>query len=91
MSSTLQQLFSGSLCPQQDEDRDGLGCSAIYEPVHRQQNRFREALDSRAPELVDKFDVLTDDFFLAYDRQTETMFYRGFGLAVKLLAEGLSV
>lgn len=61
-----------------------------YENVEDRLTKFRERLNDRAPELLTKFDVLKDDIRLAFASETEEMFHYGFGLAVKLLTEGLS-
>lgn len=79
MTSILQDLFYGSLCPQ--EGLQDLSQSLKY---------FHDHLMTEAPELEKKFDVLRSDVLHAYQDDTEQMFYQGFGLAVKLFAEALS-
>lgn len=90
MKPTLQQLFYGDLCPQQDVSHTEPGCPTSYEEIERSQKRFLEKLKESAPELEARFKVLENDFYLAYTSDTEEMFRYGFGLAVKLLAEALA-
>ena len=86
MNPILQQLYYGSLCPQGAVEKT----PPAYEIIQQQQARFRSLLQERAPELTVKFDVLADDIQTLFVDETEDMFGYGFGLAVKLLAEGLS-
>ncbi len=90
MKPTLQQLYYGDLCPRQDASQTPPDCPTAYEDVKEKLTKFRDRLNDRAPELLTKFDVLKDDIQSAFVSETEEMFLYGFGLAVKLLAEGLS-
>lgn len=90
MKPTLQQLYYGDLCPQRDASQTPPDCPTAYEDVVEKLTKFRDRLNDRAPELLTKFDVLKDDIQSAFVSETEEMFHYGFGLAVKLLAEGLS-
>ena len=90
MKPTLQQLFYGDLCPQRDASQTPPDCPTAYEDIEDSLTKFRNRLNDRAPELLTKFDVLKDDIQSAFLSETEEMFHYGFGLAVKLLAEGLS-
>ena len=90
MKPTLQQLFYGDLCPRQDASQTPPDCPTPYDEIKTSLERFRDRLNDRAPELLSKFDVLKDEIQSAFVSETEEMFHYGFGLAVKLLAEGLS-
>ena len=90
MKPTLQQLFYGDLCPQRDGGENAPGTPTTYEAISHSQERFLKLLEEKAPELVKKFDILSEDISLGYVRDTEAMFCYGFGLAVKLLAEALA-
>ena len=90
MNSVLQQLYYGGLCPHRDARKTPPDCPTSYETIRHQQERFRAALQERAPELTAKFDVLASDTLHVLIDDTEEMFSCGFGLAVKLLAEGLA-
>ena len=84
MNSILENLYSGNLNPQEDADE-------TYANVFkRRKEYFREQLQGKDPELEVKFNVMMEDLTQAYHITMEEMFYQGFGLAVKLLAEGLS-
>ena len=88
MSQTLQDLFYGNLCPQHcvTKTRNASGEDRF---MHKRAY-FSKVLQEQAPALTAKFDVLMDDLSQAYYDDTEDAFCQGFGLAVKLFAEGLS-
>ena len=48
-------------------------------------------MKDKAPELEVKFQILMDDLTMSYTTDTEDMFYQGFGMAVKLFSEALSL
>ena len=87
MKPTLRQLYYGDLCPQQEAGPD---TPDAYETFAHSQERLRELIREQAPELEKKFTVLIDEFQSVYTIEREEMFHYGFGLAVKLLFEGLS-
>ena len=78
--SHLQDLYYGSLCPQADN-----------QGITRRWEHFLGYLKEQAPELEQKFSSLMDDTLCAYIADTENMFCQGYSLAVKLLAEALSL
>lgn len=84
MDSILQQLYNGG--------RDALWSTANgREQLFRCWKKFGQILQEQAPELEPKFTVLMDDLTTFYFEDLEEMFYRGFGLAVKLFSEGLAL
>lgn len=78
MQSILQKLYYGGLDPQSTRSYP-----LPWEP-------FYSCLKAQSPELEKKCSVLMSNVNQAYIADTEEMFHYGFGLAVKLLAEGLS-
>ena len=84
MNSTLEDLYSGNLNPQEDADE------TYARTFRRRKEYFRECLQGKDPELEKSFDVMMEDLSQCYYLTMEEMFLHGFGLAVKLLAEGLS-
>ena len=90
MNSLLQDLYHGDLCPRRDASQTPPDCPTPYDEIKASMEKFRERLNDQAPELTTKFDVLKDDILSTFVGEAEAMFLHGFGLAVKLLAEGLS-
>lgn len=78
MKSTLQQLYYGGLDPQSERN-----CPLSRKP-------FFSRLTAQSPELEKAFNDFMSDVNRTYVQDTEEMFYQGFSLAVKLLAEALS-
>lgn len=87
MKPILRQLYYGDLCPRLEAGPD---TPDAYVSFAHSRERFCELLRERAPELEKKFTVLVNDFQTAYASEREAMFQYGFGLAVKLMAEGLA-
>lgn len=87
MGTTLHQLYCGSLIPQEEYLTVSQGADDTFE-YHKQ--RFNKLLEMHAPELLKGFDVLMDDLVLTYNDDTERAFCQGFGLAVKLITEGMA-
>lgn len=81
MTSTLQDLYNGDLCP-----RENAGQTAFV----TYRDNFQTALKAHAPELESKFHTLMNELTHANITETEDMFYQGFSLAVKLFTEALS-
>lgn len=86
MNSILQQLYSGDLTPQEK----AWPPPSEHAPFHQWQAELSSFLHAHNPELENTFRILIDDFRLIYKTNTEEMFYQGFSLAVKLLAEALA-
>ena len=84
MDSILQQLYHGGL-DTFSATANGRDCFSHC------QKYFGQILQEQAPELEPKFAVLMDDLTMYYLDDMEAMFYRGFGLAVKLFSEGLAL
>ena len=84
MDSILQQLYNGGMEP-------------LWRAVNSREQLFHvrkdfgEILREQAPELEPKFTILMEDLTAYYFEDLEEMFYRGFGMAVKLLSEGLAL
>lgn len=78
MKSTLQQLYYGGLDPQAKRN-----CPLPWEP-------FFSRLAAQSPELEKAFNDFMTEVNRTYVEDTEEMFYQGFSLAVKLLAEALT-
>ena len=79
MNPVLQDLYHGHIAPQSET----LGIPNSVE-------KFRDKLTSQAPDLLKSFNGLMDDMSEVYFDDTEHMFCRGFGLAVKLLTGALA-
>lgn len=78
MKSTLQQLYYGGLDPQAERNY----------PLPREP--FFSRLAAQSPELEKAFNDFMTEVNRTYVEDTEEMFYQGFSLAVKLLAEALT-
>lgn len=89
MSQTLHALFYGNLHPQDDvtQTRNMFGDDKF---THH-KTHFSSILQEQAPALTAKFDVIMNDLANAYNEDIEDAFYQGFSLAVKFLAEALSI
>lgn len=88
MSQVLQDLFYGTLHPQDDvtQTRNMFG----NDKFEHRKTYFSNILQEQAPALTAKFDVIMDDLTNAYNEDVEDAFYQGFGLAVKLIIEAMS-
>ena len=84
MDSMLQQLYDGGLDPLWRTARS-------RDQFFHVQKYFGQILKDQAPELEPKFTVLMEDLSKLYFEDLEEMFCRGFGMAVKLFAEGLAL
>ena len=87
METILQQLYHGDLCPRADVAKP----QSNYQSFAHCRDYFGQILQDKAPELEVKFNILMDDLTTCYTTDTEDMFYQGFGMAVKLLSEALSL
>lgn len=87
MDSILQQLYHGTLNPQETVWQ----AEAELNTLNRCQSSFAPLLHAQAPELDSAFDTMMDDLRLACRDSTNAMFYQGFSLAVKLITEALSI
>lgn len=79
MDSILEDIYHSSLAPEINA-----------QDISDDWKLFYRELMAQAPELEKQFEVLRSDINQAYFTNAEEMFCQGFGLAVKLLAEGLS-
>ena len=79
MKSTLQELYYGNLAPEDN----------VPDVAHHWK-MFHDELKVKAPELEKGFDILKSDVMQSYVANNKEMFFQGFSLAVKLLAEGLA-
>lgn len=86
MESILHQLYIGDLTPQEKV----WPSPSERSPFKGWQAELSSFLHAQNPEMENTFRILMDDFRLIYKTDTEDMFYRGFGLAVKLFTEALS-
>ena len=90
MNSVLEQLYHGDICPQADVFQTVLGQAVKCSAFECFQDQFVPLLQTHAPELEVKFNVLLDDLKLAYNTDQKEMFNYGFSLAIKLVTEALS-
>lgn len=88
MGTILHQLYSGDLFPQ--EDYLNVAQGSINNTFRNHKQNFKKLLETHAPELLDSFNVLMDDLVLTYNDDTENAFCHGFGLAIKLITEGIA-
>lgn len=84
MDSILQQLYNGGF---------DAPWTAVHgrDHIHHCREYFGPLLKDQAPELETKFNILMEDLSRDYFHDIEEMYYRGFGLAVKLFTEGLAL
>ena len=89
MSSVLDQLYHGDICPQTDVFQTAMGQSTTYSACDCFQEQFAKILQTYAPELESKFKVLLNELKLAYSADQKEMFNYGFSLAIKMVTEAL--